>query len=292
VRGRGPPSGTPAPRGPGGASPSAALAAGAAPLYGVGGGGGDDARRRRRAGRWREGPVMAGATAVALSLAALPAAAPLPAPAAAMAEEEASSERWVERGGRSIRARTALCIAAVRPARSRRTCLPASRRRSPSARLLSVWARCGAGSLPPWAACCGSLAARGPRARLGVAEPCAGRLPFPSSGAGQLAQLYALTPFFLCPNIHSKQRSCRTSACPVFDIPLVLCVTSDSHLSVLLRYSCSSLCCLMWSSPTQPLMLCRPTRRLLPGWTNGSIVITSVPCSASVRVLFTAVCLL
>ncbi|NP_001265074.1 1-acylglycerol-3-phosphate O-acyltransferase ABHD5 [Gallus gallus] len=36
---------------------------------------------------------MAGATAVALSLAALPAAAPLPAPAAAMAEEEASSER-------------------------------------------------------------------------------------------------------------------------------------------------------------------------------------------------------
>lgn len=148
-------------------------------------------------------------------------------------------------GGRSIRARTALCIAAVRPARSRRTCLPASRRRSPSARLLSVWARCGAGSLPPWAACCGSLAARGPRARLGVAEPCAGRLPFPSSGAGQLAQLYALTPFFLCPNIHSKQRSCRTSACPVFDIPLVLCVTSNSHLSVLLRYSCSSLCCLM-----------------------------------------------
>lgn len=65
------------------------------------------------------------------------------------------------------------------------------------------------------------------------------------TGAGQLAQLYALTPFFLCPNIHSKQRNCRTSACPVFDIPLVLCVTSDSHLSVLLRYSCSSLCCLM-----------------------------------------------
>lgn len=105
--------------------------------------------------------------------------------------------------------------------------------------------RCGAGSLPSWAACCGSLAARGPRARLGVAEPCAGRLPFPSSGAGQLAQFYALTPFFLCPNIHSKQRNCRTSACPVFDVPLVLCVTSDSHLSVLLRYSCSSLCCLM-----------------------------------------------
>lgn len=47
-------------------------------------------------------------------------------------------------GGGSIRARTALCIAAVRPARSRRTCLPASRRRSLSARLLSVWARCGA----------------------------------------------------------------------------------------------------------------------------------------------------
>lgn len=79
---------------PPGASRSAALAAGVAPLYGVGGG--DDARRRRRrAGRQRrEGPVMAGAAAVALSVAALPAAASLPAPAAAMAEEEeASSER-------------------------------------------------------------------------------------------------------------------------------------------------------------------------------------------------------
>lgn len=51
----------------------------------------------RRAGR-REEPAMAGAAAVALSLAALPAAAtapPLPAPGshdAAMAEEETSSE--------------------------------------------------------------------------------------------------------------------------------------------------------------------------------------------------------
>lgn len=133
------------------------------------------------------------------------------------------------------------------PARGRHVCqLPAAAASPPGCCPSGRGAvRCGAGSLPPWAACCGSLAARGPRARLGVAEPCAGRLPFPSSGAGQLAQLYALTPFFLCPNIHSKQRSCRTSACPVFDIPLVLCVTSDSHLSVLLRYSCSSLCCLM-----------------------------------------------
>lgn len=145
--------------------------------------------------------------------------------------------------GGSVGARTSPCIAAVSSARSRRTRLPASRRRGPSVRLLSARARCGqpaaVGCMPCQPRCEEAEGTAG-KARKAVCWSAA----FPSELDGRLSSPRQLLSF-LCPDIRSKQSNCRASACAVFDIALMLCVTSGSHLSVLLDYSRWSARCLM-----------------------------------------------